>query len=94
MRNGNYRSLTNILPESYEIRELILYQVLYHAHIQYVMWTNSGSQGASFVPADCQVKVFGSPGFADRSSGCLSVRTIPLYGFIYRLSRYIPFYYQ
>ena len=45
-------------------------------------------------PANWRVRVFLSSGIVDRLSENLSVRTIPLSGWMDRRSRYIPFYYQ
>ena len=46
---------------------------------------------ASFVSADRQVRVFGTSGIVYRPSDHLSVWNIPLYGYMYRRSCYIPF---
>ena len=51
------------------------------------MW--SRSLGASFVPADWQMRVFGPSGIIDRSYDRLYVRTIPLSGCMGRCSHYI-----
>ena len=60
----------------------------------YVTGTWRGFLGASFVLTDWKVRVFWLYGLVDRLSDRLYVRTITLYGCIYRCSHYAHFYSQ
>ena len=59
--------------------------------VSYVMGPRRGTQEASFVPADWQVRVFDPSGLIDRPSDNISMQTILLYGYMDRHSCYIPF---
>ena len=53
-----------------------------------------GSLGALFVSTDWQVRVLWLSGIVYRPSEHMYISTTPLSGCMYRLSCYIPFYYQ
>ena len=55
----------------------------------HVMRLGSGSMGVLFVVADWRVRVFGSSSLVDIPSDHLYVRSIPLYGCMYRRYYYI-----
>ena len=58
------------------------------------MGPRRGSLGASFIPVDWRVKVFGLSGLVDRPSENMFVHTITMSGCMYRQYHYPPFYYH
>ena len=63
-----------------------------HANPKDVMGPSRRSQGYLFVFLDWQVRLFGPSGIVDWTTDHMYVRTIPLYGCMYRYSLCIPFY--